>query len=283
MAEPVTVRAYDWDTPEPPDVSGLTTEDDQPVENAFQDKQCDILTEALRVSWPQGRPFISGSDVAVFPAAKDEAAIVPDVLLSLGVEPPGPSNAKEFRSYFVWNFGKPPDLVFEIVSNETGGEDSTKLERYARIRVPYYIIYDPQQILSSRPLRIFQLTGFSYVEKVDRQFPEIGLGLTVWFGEFDGFCEHWLRWVDADGNLLAIGEEEHRRAEQERQRAEHERERAEHERERAEQERERAEQARKSAEQERERAEQERQRAEQAELELERLRQKLRELGHDEG
>lgn len=211
MAEPLP-SIQTRNTLAPPDVSHLTTEDDTPVDNSFQDKQCDILTETLRVSWPQGRPFITASDVAIFPLAKDEAAIVPDVLLSLGVEPPGPCHAKEFRSYFIWNFGKPPEIVIEIVSNKAGGEDTTKLERYAMIRVPYYVIYDPEQQLSSRPLRIFQLTGLTYVEKVDRHFPEIGLGLTTWFGEFDGFREHWLRWVDAEGNLLASGEEQRQRA-----------------------------------------------------------------------
>lgn len=277
MAEPVS--AHTWDTPVPPDVSHLTTEDDERRSNAFQDKQCEILTDALRASWTQGRPFVSASDVAIFPVAKDEAAIVPDVLLSLGVEPAGPAHAKEFRSYFIWNYGKPPDIVFEIVSNKAGGEDTTKLSRYGQIRIPYYVIYDPEQHLSSRPLRIFQLTGLTYVEKVDRLFHEIGLGLTIWFGEFDGFREHWLRWVDSDGNMLATGEEAHRRTEQERERAEQELERAEHERERAERERERAEQERERAEQAVVDLEGERQRARQAETEAERLRQKLRELG----
>lgn len=229
MAEPLYVREQFWDSPVPPDVSHLTTEDDSPVDNSFQDKQTDILVETLRVSWVQGRPFVSGADVAIFPMAKDAAAIVPDVLLSLGVEPPGPCHAKEYRSYYVWNFGKPPEIVVEIVSNDKGGEDTTKLEQYAKIKVPYYVIYDPEQYLSSRALRIFQLTGLTYVEKVDRLFPEIGLGLKVWYGRFDGFEENWLRWTDLDGHLLATGEEEHRRAEQERQRADQERERADRE------------------------------------------------------
>ncbi len=252
-------------SPTAPDVSHLTTEDDQPVESLFQDKQCDILTEALRVSWPEGRPFVSGSDVAIFPVAKDEASIVPDVLLSVGVEQAGPLNAKEFRSYFVWNYGKPPDIVVEVVSNKKGGEDSVKLQRYAGIRIPYYVIYDPELHLSARPLRIFQLIGMSYLEKVDRSFPEIGLGLTVWHGEFDGLEDDWLRWVDAQGVLLAIGEEERDRAETERERAEYEQGRAESERERADQ-----------AEADREAQHQSLRRAE---LETERLRQKLRELG----
>lgn len=269
MAEALPESVAYRDTPVPPDVSHLTTEDDQPVDNAFQDKQCELLTEALRVSWPQGRPFVSASDVAIFPMASDAAAIVPDVLLSTGVEPLEQCHLKENRSYYIWRFGKPPDLVIEIVSNKFGGEDSSKLQRYAELRVPYYVIYDPELHLSSRPLRIFQLTGLSYVEKVDRLFTEMGLGLTLWSGEFDGFQEQWLRWVDAEGNLLATGLE---RSNQERQRAEQERQRADQEQQRADQEKQRA-------DQEKQRADQERQRADQGAAEIEKLRQKLLELG----
>lgn len=254
MADPLPVLEDDEDfRVMAPDVSHLTTEDDQPMENVYQDKQCDILTEALRVSWPQGRPFISASDVAVFPEARDEVSIVPDVMLSVGVEPPGPCHQKEFRSYFIWNFGKPPDIAFEIVSNIKGGEDTQKLERYAKIRVPYYVIFDPEGYLSSRPLRIFQLTGMTYVEKLDRMFPEIGLGLTLWSGEFDGFQANWLRWVDPDNVLLPVGQEVRERADHEQARADNEQARADNER----------------------------ARADKAEEQAERLRQKLRELGVD--
>ena len=48
------------------DVSHLITEDDEAVDNFFQERQMAILTEALRVSWEQGRPFVSGSDVGIF-------------------------------------------------------------------------------------------------------------------------------------------------------------------------------------------------------------------------
>ncbi len=51
------------------------------------------------------------------------------------------------------------------------------------------------------------------MEKVDRFFPEVGLNLTIWSGKFDGYHEQWLRWVDQDGNLLAVGEEERERDE----------------------------------------------------------------------
>ena len=47
---------------------------------------------------------------------------MPDLLLSLGVESGEVSEVKETHSYFVWLFGKPPDEVVEIVSNQKGGE-----------------------------------------------------------------------------------------------------------------------------------------------------------------
>ena len=267
MAEPLPQETLDdWDLPSAPDVSHLITEDDAPVDNVFQDKQSDILVEALRVSWEEGRPFLSAADVGIFPVA-DNPAIVPDVLLSVGVSVPDDGRAKENRSYFLWKYGKPPEIVIEIVSNTKGGEDTTKLEKYARIKVPYYVIYDPDQWLSTRPLRIFQLSGASYVDKVDRYFPEVGLGMTLWEGRFDNMQATWLRWVDPQGVVLSTGEEVRERADQEQARANQEQARADQEQARANQEQARADQEQARANKERERAEL--------------LAKKLRELGLD--
>ena len=265
MAEPAPIFSDEWEIIEEPDVSHLVTEDDKPVDNPFQAKQCELLTEALRVSWPQGRPFVCLADVGLYPMAESKALLVPDVLLSLGVQLPADIHEKKNRAYFVWRYGKPPEVVIEIVSNKAGGEDTHKLESYAKIKIPYYAIYDPQNYLSSRALRIYKLDGASYIEKLDRFLPEVNLGFTIWEGQFDGSKAHWLRWVDAEGELLANGEEAAERAEWEAARAEQEAERAAQADARAEQEAERAEQADTLAKQEAERAE--------------RLAQKLRELG----
>ena len=40
--------------------------------------------------------------------------LVPDMLLSLGVEIPQDVWSKSHRAYFVWEFGKPPDVVVEL-------------------------------------------------------------------------------------------------------------------------------------------------------------------------
>ena len=246
------VTLEDCDFPEP-DVSHLITEDDQPVDNFFQDKQQDLLTEALRVSWDEGRPFLSAADVAIFYAVKE--AVVPDVLLSIRVSAPPDFREKGRRSYFIWVFGKPPEVVIEIVSNDKGKEDTEKLRRYAEIKVPYYVIYDPEGWLSARPLRIYQLSGASYVEKVDRWFPEVGLGLAVWDGEYDGIEAQWLRWTDRSRTFLEVGSErsarESCRADAESRRADGESRRADGEARRADEEARRAEEATRGAEQER--------------------------------
>jgi hypothetical protein len=61
-------------------------------------------------------------------------------------------------------------------------------------------------------------------------FPEVGLGLTLWQGEFEKEKLTWLRWCDRDGRIIPTGQE---RADQEKQRADQERQRADQEQQRA--------------------------------------------------
>jgi Uma2 family endonuclease len=223
-----------------PEVSHLITEDDEPVDNIFSEKQQRLLTEPLYNSWPgpgEGRKFLACANVGVFNTTRNPA-IVPDMLLSLDVEPHPDIWAKEHRSYFVWEFGKPPDVVVEVVSNKVGGEQSDKRIKYAFMRVPYYVVFDPERLLSDEVLTIYRLEGLSYRRHESLQLPEIHLGLTLWEGVFEEAPQTWLRWTDEQGALILTGKElaEHERAEKERERAEKERERAEKERERAEKE-----------------------------------------------
>jgi hypothetical protein len=178
---------------------------------------------------------------------------------------------KEHRSYFIWEFGKPPELVLEIVSNTEGGEDTEKRRKYAWMRIPFYVIYDPQRQIMTEVLTVYRLRELQYERQDTAWFASLRLGLTLWEGEFEGKVDTWLRWTDEHGVLIPTGKE---RAEQERQRAEQERQRAEQERQRAEQEHQRAEQERLRADQEQQRAKEERQRAD-------RLAALLRQAGID--
>jgi Uma2 family endonuclease len=216
-----------------PDVQGLITEDDTPVDNLFSEKQQRLLTEPLYSSWSgpgSGRSFLAAANVGVFAQIR-QPAIVPDVFVSLDVQVAADWRQKEHRSYFVWEFGKPPELVLEIVSNREGGEDGEKKRKYAQMRVSYYVIYDPLQEVMSEVLTVYRLTDVGYERQAIPQFPALELGLTLWEGTFEGKHDTWLRWTDAHGGLIPTGKEraeqaerqlfqEHQRAEQEYQRAE---------------------------------------------------------------
>lgn len=254
-----------WEIPPEcrPNVENAVTEDDTPVDNIFSEKQQRLLTESLYSSWRPGVSFVALANVGLFGGDK-EPAIVPDMLLSLDTHFPEELWQKHHRSYFVWEYNKPPDLVIEIVSNKEGREADEKLQQYARMGVAYYVIFDPERQLSDQMLRIYKRFGMGYVETVERFFPELGLGLTVWQGTYETWEDQWLRWCDRDKQVIPSGAE---RAEAECERAGAESRRAENERRRAETESRRAAEAQHQAQAERERAQ--------------RLADKLRALGLD--
>ena len=128
------------------DIESLVTEDDTPVD-MLSEKQQRLLTEPLYSSWPvpgAGRTFLVAANVGVFPEPRNPA-MVPDVFVSLDVQVAENWWEKAHRVYFVWEFGKAPDLVLEIVSNREGNEDGRKKLRYARMGVGAHVIYDPWQ------------------------------------------------------------------------------------------------------------------------------------------
>lgn len=216
----------DW-----PCVDDLVTENGAPVDNVFSEKQMRLLTEPLYSSWKTDRPFVAFANVGLFYAA-GTPAIVPDVLLSVDVRLPENLFPKISRSYFVWAYGKPPEVAIEIVSNRQGGEDSDKLSLYQSVRVGNYFIYDPEFHLSKAALRAFRLRGSAYEEINGDSFmiEELGLGLQVWTGRFEDTDSRWLRWCDAAGALIPTGAQRadlsDQRAEAEAQRAEAEAQRA---------------------------------------------------------
>ena len=207
----------------------LITEDDEPVDNVFSEKQQRLLTESLYTSWPgpgDDRPFLAMANVGLF-VRNQNPAIVPDVLLALDVEMPEDWWSTEGRSYTVWHHGKTPELVVEIVSNQKGDELGRKLQQYKQMRVPIYVVLDPDQQIQDELVAVYLLNGFGYRKANTLRFPEIGLGLTIWEGEFEGRTAHWLRWTDLDGVLIPTGNEQRMRAEQAAARAAEEKARAE--------------------------------------------------------
>jgi Uma2 family endonuclease len=206
-----------YEEPLAPDISHLITEDDKPVDNRYSERQFTLLTVPLFDSWDEGKPFEALSDVGLFYTPSNDSVVVPDFMLSLGVEPPKVSKEKESHSYFVWLYGKPPNLVVEVVSNKKGGELDRKMGVYEKIGVSYYAVHDPFHHLGKRELRLFKLEGGKYVEMADpTRMPELGLGFVLWEGSYSDVEARWLRFVDAEGQLILTGLE---RAEKETERA----------------------------------------------------------------
>ncbi|WP_414583419.1 Uma2 family endonuclease [Scytonema sp. PCC 10023] len=204
-----------------PDISHLVIEDDAPLDNFLSEKQQRLLTEVLYSSWlpPTGYgTFIAAANVGVFYGI-GLPPLVPDIFLSLDVTIPEDWRQKKNRTYLVWEFGKSPDVVIEIVSNREGNELGSKLQGYARMGVGYYIVFDPLQVLEDKTLRAYRLEGRHYVEMDSFWLEEIGLGLTLWEGAFESKQDIWLRWCDNEGNVLPTGVERAQRAEQVAQQA----------------------------------------------------------------
>jgi hypothetical protein len=201
-----------------PDISNLVIEDDTPVDNFQSEKQQRLLVDPLYSSWSPDTPFIAAANVGLFYALKQDP-LVPDAFLSLGVQMPEDWSQKQNRSYFVWEFGKVPEVCIEIVSNRKGNELGTKKD-YARIGIAYYVVFDPLRQLQGADelngalLKSWVLTGKKYVELPEPIWLEtVGLGLVLWKGEFEGQQGTWLRWCNQAGNVLPTGVERAEEAE----------------------------------------------------------------------
>jgi Uma2 family endonuclease len=238
-----------------PDANQLITEDDTPVDNFASEKQQRLLAGSL-YSARKNRTLLAAANIGIY-YEDGKPAIVPDVFVSFNVRVPENWWEKQNRVYLVWKFGKPPEVVVEIVSNKVGDELGEKLKIYEYMRVSYYIIYDPTQQLTEQVLRVYELRGTRYVEISEAWLEQVELGLNLWEGEFEGRQDVWLRWCDKEGNILATGDELASQAEQ------------------------RASQAESQAEQERLVREQAEQRASQAEQRARLLAEQLRAMGID--
>jgi hypothetical protein len=62
------------------------------------------------------------------------------------------------------------------------------------MRVPFYMIYDPQRQVMTELLTIYRLQGLQYERQDTAQLDCLKLGLTLWEGEFEGKVDMWLRW-----------------------------------------------------------------------------------------
>ncbi|MGK7924763.1 MAG: Uma2 family endonuclease [Spirulina sp.] len=284
----------------------------------FHDFQPNLLTQTCQSPRYPREDYFIGKDLNLYyDREQTQWYKRPDWFLVLGARQS--TNMQELRlSYLIWQEEVSPFLVVELASPGTEDEDlgrterkeesrPTKWEVYEEIlQVPYYVVYDRYE----NDLRGFVLCSGEY-EELDLEegklwLEELGLGLGLWQGSYEGIEGLWLRFYDRFGDWISTPNE---RADYERQEKQRQQERAisaenQRDRERSDKERERREKERErqraiSAENQRDRqqqradrqteraifAENQRDRAlaekDRAESELQKMRDRLIQLGLD--
>jgi Uma2 family endonuclease len=213
---------------------------DEPVENTDQPLLAAALRESLELAgFLEAPERLVASNLGICATVNGRTVVkAPDWFYASRVLPRDSPRAR--RSYTPHLEGEVPALVIEFLSDTDGGEYSSrpfypygKLWFYERIlQVPWYVIFEPEV----GTLEVRRLAEGDYqLQPADERgrywITALNLFLGVWQGTKADRTGRWLRWWDAEGNLLLWGAERlelaRQRVEQERQRAEQERQRAE--------------------------------------------------------
>ncbi|MFB2645405.1 Uma2 family endonuclease [Raphidiopsis sp. BLCC-F218] len=185
----------------------LLYDDGEPLESQRHNMQIWILIETL-IPWLEKREdgFIGGNMFMYFSAKelKNQDFQGPDFFAVLGV-PKG-----ERKSWVVWQEGKSPNLIIELLSENTVENDkTTKKNIYQeQMRVPEYFWYDP---FDPKDWRGFKLMNGVYepLSPLEGGYisEQMKLKLVLWEGNYKGLSIVWLRWATLEGKLLPTQEE----------------------------------------------------------------------------
>lgn len=103
--------------------------------------------------------YVAGNQFMYWVEGNPTQRVAPDVYVVFGVPkyPPRPT-------WKVWEEGKAPDVIFELTSRSTAGEDFYRKYRlYQRLGVKEYILIDVTREYLAQPLLLHRLTGREYV------------------------------------------------------------------------------------------------------------------------
>lgn len=220
----------------PPTQDELPCDDGVPMETQRHKFQMDLLIDQL-IPWLEQREdgYVGGNMFVYFSLAqvKNQDFKGPDFFAVLDVP------KKERKSWVVWEEGKAPDVVIELLSDSTAQRDKTekKLIYQNQVRVPEYFWFDP---FNPNDWAGFTLINGIYepiIEDEQGRLPsqQLGLKLVQWSGVYKTVETVWLRWATSDGEILPTpdelsaikaeeaqrqAEEAHRQAEQAQRQAE---------------------------------------------------------------
>ena len=199
----------------PPGEDELPYSDGVPVESETHRKQRELLTHTLERAWDDRTDFYVGADMFVYYSdlqIKKNDFRGPDVFVVLDTV------RRVRKSWVVWGeSGRTPDVVIELLSPSTEDVDrGEKMRIYAKLlHVPHYYLFDPDTgVLEGYMLdsTTREYTPMSALPNGDLACPVLGLRLGVRHGSHEGIETDWLRWLDAEGTVLATAAEDARAA-----------------------------------------------------------------------
>jgi Putative restriction endonuclease len=219
--------------------------EEKPVDNTGQPLLAMALRESLEITGFIQPQMLIAANFGLCATVNGELAIkAPDWLYVPAIHEPDATLTR--RSYTPNLEGELPIIVMEFLSDIDGTEYSVKRTPppgkwffYEQVlAIPIYVIFEPEGGL----LELYRLNNGRYELEIPNPegqhwIDQMGLFLGAWRGPKIDRDGYWLRWWDAEGQLLPWAIEqiasEQQKTEAERQRAEAEHQRAEAERQRA--------------------------------------------------
>jgi Uma2 family endonuclease len=205
----------------------LPDSDGVPLETPWHSAAIALLKQVLAYHWRERTDFFVGGNMFVYYNIErllNQDFRGPDFFYVSNVD-----RQRLREKWVVWIEGKFPNLIIELLSPSTAEVDrTTKKELYEKtFQTPEYFCYDPDGQLEGWRLGE---RGYEAIQADERGWMwsgQLGMWLGRWSGEFQGIDATWLRFYDAQGQLIPLAEEAERtRADAERTRADAERTRA---------------------------------------------------------
>jgi Uma2 family endonuclease len=224
---PAALLDLPYPEPEPPD--NLIFDDGIPLESNRHRIAMNALIRSMLIAYAERNDFFAGGNMFVYYSRNQKMNRDfrgPDFFVALNVD-----GNRERQGWVIWEEdGHYPDVIVELISPSTESRDrGEKKDLYERtFKLPNYFIYNP---FKPDSLEGWQLDATQRYQPLTPNAQGwlwcevLGLWLGTWEGVIDnepcvGTC-HWLRFYDAQGNLVPLPEEAaEQRADTAEQRAE---------------------------------------------------------------
>ncbi|NJL53856.1 Uma2 family endonuclease [bacterium] len=191
-----------------PTQDDLPYDDGIPMETQRHKWQMDLLIDGLS-TWLDAREdgYVNGNMFVYFnlAQAKNQDFKGPDFFAVVGVP------KQERKSWVVWEEGKAPDVVIELLSPSTAQHDKTEKKKIYqdKLRVSEYFWYDP---FDAEDFAGFVLHNGCYesiplTEQGWLRSDRLSLVLRRWSGDYRGIKATWLRWATPAGVVLPTAQE----------------------------------------------------------------------------